>query len=271
MIAAVTQLCTVLDDFGGTVQLSKPAQRIVSLSPDLTESLFAIGAGEHVVGVIRESDYPLKASQLTKIGSYASLDLEKIYALHPDLIVTWGNNFPRQMAEFKKWGLPVYVSNPKRLTDIPRTLKNLGCLAGTQKQANQVANEFSARVEKLSQQYHSTKPIRVFYQLGSYSLLTINHESWINEIISLCGGENLFANIKLPTAEITWEAVITANPEIIISDAQTKTWQMRWQKWQTVSAVKNKKLYSIHPDLIDRPGPRLIEGAETICALIHLS
>lgn len=266
--SSVYAACTVVDDAGKTISLAKPASRIVSLAPDLTEILFAIGAGQQVVGVIEGSDFPPAAQKIPHMGSYSGIDVERILLLHPDLIVTWGQIFSRQLAPIATLGIPIYMAESHQLIDIPRTIKQLGCLTATQNKAEQVATSFSQRLNELQKKYMMQKKVTVFYQLGDYSLLTINKESWINQAITLCGGQNIFANAKTIAPEISWEAVVVANPQVIISDATTASWQKPWAAWPDMIAVKQHMLFTIHPDLIERAGPRLVNGVQLMCAYI---
>lgn len=261
--------CDVTDDTGHVLHLQKPAQRIISLAPDITEILFAIGAGERIVGVVDSSDYPQAARRIQRIGSYTGLDLERIVTLHPDLIVTWGSTFSRQLSALKNWGIPVYTTQPQHLQAIPLTMKNLGCLTGKEQLAQQAAEHFSKRLQALRQRYSQQTPLSVFYQIGPYALITINQNSWIHDVITLCGGRNSFANAKFIAPEISWEAVVVANPQVIISDATHADWRRRWQRWQTIAAVKNHFLFAVPPDLIDRAGPRLLDGAQQICEFLQ--
>lgn len=257
----------VIDDSGATIHIDKPATRIVSLAPDVTETLFAIGAGQHVVGVISGSDYPASAKQIPQVGSYSGLDLERIIALQPDLVIVWGQTFAKQITILKKMGILVYIEEPKQLEDIPKTMDKLSILTGRQAIAKPIIQQFNNRLEALR---HRAQPksITVFYQLGDYSLMTINKDSWINQVISLCGGRNIFENAKTAAPAVDWEAVVVANPQIIISDSSNPDWKKQWQHWPEMSAVKNKQLFTIPPDLIERAGPRLIEGATQICRLL---
>jgi len=257
--------CTVTDDSGQRIHLEKPAQRIISLAPDLTETLFAIGAGRQIAGVVQGSDYPPAARKITQTGSYSGLDLEKIVTLRPDLVVTWSTTFSRQLGVLKKFGIPVYQSEPRHLEDIPRTMNNLGCLTGTEKIARLQAQAFSRRLAAIRGQFHNQKQLAVFYQLGSYSLITVNKNSWITQVITLCGGRNVFAEAVSIAPEISWESVVTANPDVIITDATNPDWKKRWAAWPEIRAVKHDFLFSVDPDLIDRPGPRLLDGAALIC------
>lgn len=262
--------CVVKDDANQVIQLAHPAKRIVSLAPAVTETLFAMGAGQHVVGVISGSDYPAAARHLPRVGSYSGIDLERLSSLQPDLIIVWGQAFSRPLARLKKKGVAVYISEPKRLEDIPNTIKRLGCLTGEDKKAEQVATQYTRHMQALKARYGGEKPLRVFYQIGSYSLITINADSWINEALALCGGRNIFADAKTLTPEVSWEEVIRRDPEVIMSGEADKQWKKRWEKWPTLSAVKHQRLFALESDLIHRPGPRLAQGVDEICQIFHI-
>ena len=257
--------CVVTDDAGATLHLNQPAKRIISLAPDLTEILFAIGAGNQTTGVISGSDFPPAAKQVMQVGSYTGVDLERIVSLHPDLIVTWSNTFSRQLATLSKFSIPIYHAAPRNLEDIPRTIKNFGCLTGSSVKANQLAAQFSRQLQYLRHRYARQKPVRVFYQIGDYSLITINKNSWINQVIEICGGKNIFADSSMIAPEISWEAVVTMNPDVIVSDTKNPEWKKRWESWQAISAVKNHRLFAINPDLIERAGPRILLGTRQLC------
>ncbi len=247
------------------------AIRIISLAPDITETLFAIGAGSQIVGVIKGSDYPAQAAGLPVVGSYSGLDLERILSLHPDLVMTWGNGFARQLAVLRRLHIRVYMTNPRQLEDIPAAMRTFGGLTGHVTQANQQAAAFEAELARLKAHYQRQTPVAVFYQLGGYSLMTINHDSWINQVITLCGGHNVFAEAVTAAPEVSWEAVVQANPEVVISDSAEQGWETRWQRWPAISAVKHHRLYTVHPDWIDRAGPRLVKGAAEVCGYLEAS
>jgi iron complex transport system substrate-binding protein len=258
--------CEVTDDCGHQIKLAAPAHHIISLAPDLTEMLFAAGAGNSIVGVIDRSDYPPRAKKIPRVASYNTVDVEKVAALQPDLIVVWAEG---NLAEpLKKLGVPIYYSYPQKLTDLPRTLKNLGCLAGTENIANTAADNFIKHYSKLKKKYERKRKVLVFYQVWPQPLITISKNSWINDVINLCGGKNIFANLKGAAPEINLEAVLVANPEIIIGTEGKQDWKSTWGKWPGLSAVKNKKLIAIDPDLIERASLRLLEGAEKMCSAI---
>jgi len=261
--------CTVTDDTNHQLHLQKPAQRIISLAPDITETLFAIGAGKQIIGVMQGSDYPPAARNITPVGSYTGLDLEKIISLHPDLIVTWGTTFTRQLDVLRKMGIPVYQNEPRRLEDVARTMTHLGCLAGTERQAEKSAQAYTLGLDKIRAEYSQQKPVTVFYQIGPYALITINKHSWINQALTICGGRNIFADAMSIAPEVSWESVVAAKPEVIISDAVNPDWKQRWLSWREIPAVSHGLLFAIPPDLMERAGPRLLAGTRYLCSLLQ--
>lgn len=261
------QACEVIDDTGQVVHLNHPAKRIISLAPDMTESLFAVGAFESIVGVVKGSDYPLQAKKRPVVADHHSVDMEAILLLHPDLIVAWADS--RYAMQLKKSGIPVYLSQQRTLTDIPRTLQKLGCLAGTEKMAKKAADDFSNRYLKLKNKYTNQPVVSVFYQAWPNPLMTISKQSWINEVILLCSGKNIFAELKGAAPEVNIEAVIYADPDVMIGTNSQVEWQKQWRSWNMLRSVKNHHLYTINPDLIERAGPRLLDGAELICLHIN--
>jgi iron complex transport system substrate-binding protein len=259
--------CDIIDDAGNRIQLTHPAKRVVSLSPDLTEIVFSIGAGSHIVGVVSGSDYPPLAKKIPIVASYNSIEIEKIAILHPDLILAWTET--KYIAQLKKLGIPVYLSHPNRLTDVAMTMQKLGCLLGAAKTANALAEQYLQHYHTLQMRNAHQKKLTVFYELWPKPLITITKNSWINEIISICGGENIFANLHGAAPEIDIEAVITANPDIIIGT--TKDGLQQWQAWTELKAIHNQNTYCIHPDLIERAGPRLLDGVEEVCRFVSIA
>lgn len=264
---------SVLDDAGRTVTLAKPAQRVVSLAPHVTETLFAVGAGDRIVGAIEYSDYPEAAKKIPRIGSSAGLDLEAILGLRPDLIVVWKSGNPaRQIERLRELGVPVYVSEPRRLEDIPASLERLGRLAGTDAVANQAAREFRARLDALRARQGTRPRIRVFYQVLDPLLVTVNGRHMVSDILRLCGGENVFASLATLAPHVELEAVLAADPETIIAGGTEnvwREWQARWAAWPQLRSVQRGNLFFIPVDIVHRHGPRILQGAEAICVALE--
>lgn len=264
---------SVQDDYGGTVVLAKPAARIVSLSPHLTELLYAAGAGTRLVGALEHSDYPPEAKALPRVGSEAGIDVEAVLALRPDLVVAWPNaGSVRTVVRLAELGLPVFRSEPRELEDIARTLERLGTLAGTSADAGRAAAAFRARASALEKRYAGAAKVRVFYQIWDRPLLTVNGDHVITKVMRLCGGENVFAALPLIAPEIDREAVLRADPDVIVasgSGGNPPAWLEAWRRFPGLSAASKGRLYSIPPDLIQRHTPRILDGAEALCGILQ--
>lgn len=266
---AVAAGIKVADDSGRSVTLNRPAQRIISLTPHMTELLFAAGAGEHVVGTVEFSNYPQAAQRIARVGDSAELDLERIVALKPDLVVVWKNgNAQRQLDKLLRLGIPVFYNEPRRLADIARSIEQLGRLAGTEALALPAAGAFAARAAALRRRYAGRSPVRVFYQIWDKPLLTVNGDHLISDVIGLCGGRNVFADMKPLTPEISIEAVLAADPEAIggVTAEPGQAGNLdQWKKWPRQRAVARGNLFLIASDLISRNTPRILDGAEQLC------
>ena len=255
------QLATlpVMDDAGNAITLKTPAKRIVVLSPDLTEMLFSIGAGSQIVGVVSGSDYPAAARKIPLVGVFNRLNVETVQSLHPDLIVTW--KAARFSPQLKTLSVPIYVSYPEKISDIPRAMRRLGCLTGKSVQAEREANYFEKTVQFLSSQVSTQKKVSVFYQVWPKPLITLSAKSWVNEMISVCGGQNSFASLKGAAPFINGEAVVSKNPDVILGNHLEY-----WKTFHNMKAVSRRHVFETNPDWIERAGPRVLKGMEMICS-----
>ena len=263
---------TVTDDAGRQVQLEQPARRIVSLAPYLSELLFAAGAGNAVVGVSEFSDYPAEAALVSRIGGGAGLDLEAILALQPDLVVAWQSGNPvNQVEQLRALGLTVFLSEPRQLRDVPDTLLRLGQLAGTEPVARTTADRFATRYLRLKQRYAQRPAVSVFYQIWGQPLMTLNGEHLYSDVLRLCGGRNVFAELPALAPQVDIEAVLAADPEVIIVavDDGDSPLLATWQRWPSLSAVENGHVHAIARDRLVRHTPRILEGAEELCMILE--
>ncbi len=251
---------------------TQPAQRIVSLAPHVTELLFSIGAGERVVGAVNYSDYPEAAESIPRVGGYNALDLERIVALEPDLVVGWqsGNN-PADLEKLRRFDLPLFINEPRRLTDIPETLRRLAVLTATEKRAEAVIADFEARLEEL-RRFSDRQPIKVFYQIWDRPLMSVNDEHLIGDVIRLCGGRNVFGETVSLTPQVSEESVIARAPQAIVIGGmgeQHAEWLDRWRRWESIPAVAHHHLFMINPDHLQRHTVRILQGAETLCGQLQ--
>ncbi len=253
----------VVDDYGNRVSLPSPATRIVSLAPHLTELLYAAGAGPKVVGAVAFSDFPPEARALPRVGNDALIDLEAVLALRPDLIVAWPNpGTVRAVNRLAELQLAVFRSEPRELEDIAGTISRLGILLGTELQADRAAAGFRARASVLQKRYSGRPAVRVFYEVWDRPLITVNGDHVISKVIRLCGGENVFASLPGIAPQIDREAVLRANPKVIVgSDA------ISLDDWKAYPVTTH--LHRIPAALIERHTPRILEGAERLCGILE--
>ena len=263
------------DDSGQEVRLKAPAKRIVTLAPHAAESLYAVGAGDRLVGTVDYSDFPPEAKKLPRVGGYSRIDLEAVAALKPDLVIAWesGNNMP-QVDKLKALGLTVYVTQPNKMESIADQLERFGQMAGTEATAHAAANNFRQRLERLRAANAGKPKVRVFYQIWKSPLMTIGGPQIISDAITLCGGENVFGQLKQMAPTVSVEAVLEADPEAIIAtgmgDARPE-WLNDWQQWNRLTAVKRNNLFHINPDIMQRHTPRILDGAEKLCAHLDVA
>jgi iron complex transport system substrate-binding protein len=263
---------TTIDDHGESVRLAQPARRVISLAPHLTEILYATGAGHTLVGALDYSDYPPEARTLPRVGNESGIDLEAVLALKPDLIVAWPSAGSRRAIDrLAGLGIPVYRSEPRELEDIATTLERLGRLTGSESTSTRAAKRFRDERTRLELTYSRRASVSVFYEVWDRPLQTINGAHVISKVIRLCGGRNVFDGLPTLAPEISTEAVVAANPEMIVAsgvDAGRPQSLDHWRVFRAISAASNGNLFSIPPDLIQRQTPRLLTGAARLCEII---
>lgn len=257
------------DDQGQAVHLDKPATRIVSLAPHITELLFAAGAGERIVGTVQYSDYPEAAKKIPRVGGYTSIDMEKVAALKPDLVIAWkSGNRDAHLGKLRALGIPVFVNEPRKIDNVAKSLAQIGKLAGTDAAGEAAAQAFRKRHADLAARYSAKPTVRVFYEAWNRPLMTVNGEHLISDVIRLCGGENVFAKLPVLAPNVDVEAVLAARPEAIVASGMGEArpeWLDDWRQWTKLSAVAKGNLFYIPPDRIQRHTPRILDGAERLC------
>lgn len=249
--------------------LTQPARRIVSLSPHITENLFAIGAGSRIVGTVEFSNYPEEAKKIRQIGSYEKIDLEAVAALKPDLVLAWeSGNIASHVDKLRAIGLNVVVTEARRIEDVPADLERLGALSGAGVGARAAAAKFRQRLEALRAGHAGRPTVRVFYEVWNQPLMTVGGGQIISDAIRLCGGENVFAALKPMAAAVTVEAVLAADPEAIVASGmgeERPEWLDEWRRWPALTAVARDNLFFVPPDHLQRHTPRILDGIERLC------
>ena len=267
--AASQAAVRAVDDAGVEVVLERPAQRIVSLAPHATEMLFAAGAGSSLVGAVAHSDWPPAARAVPRVGDAAALDLERIAALSPDLVIAWPYTAPPQLAALRAQKVAVFVSDPKTIAAIADDIEKLGTLAGSRGIATVAAGAMRDRVAALTAKYQGAPPLRVFYEVWNEPLYTIGGRHLISQAIAACGGENVFASLAIPAPSVTVEAVVAAAPDVIVGGddvGKRPPWLDDWKRWPNIPAVRHGNLFGADGNLLHRPGPRFVDGVAALCA-----
>lgn len=269
LLAPVLAHATVsaVDDGHHVVTLAHPAQRIVSLAPHTTEMLYAAGAGAAVVGVVEYSDYPPEARRLPSVGSGIALDLERILKLKPDLVVYWeSGNSAAQMDRLRALGIPVFDSEPHDFETIASSIERLAHLAGTDAAGQTAAAHFRARLEKLKETYRGRPIVNVFYQVWRNPLMTLNGAHPVSRALRLCGGRNIFADLPQLAPTVDVEAVLAADPDAIIAGSGGAGDALAdWRRFPQLKAVARGNLLTVDGSLLNRSGPRILDGVEQLC------
>lgn len=263
---------TITDDAGRTVTISGTPQRIVTLAPNLTEIVFALGLGVKVVGVSDFSDYPAEAQNIQSVGGFP-LNIELIVSMEPDLVLAAGITSLEDVARLEELGLTTLYLAPADIAGILDSILVVGQATGAEQAAGQLVADLRSRLDGVQEKVaQATGRPRVYYELDS-TLFTGGPGSFTHELINLAGGENIAAGAATPFPQLSAEEIIAANPLIIIfSHAKyggTAEEIASRPGWDTITAVVNGAIYPIDPDLVDRPGPRIIDGLEALVRLIH--
>ncbi len=266
---------SVTDQVGRTLVVPENPTRVIALAPSITEIIYDLGQEKRLVGVTQFSTYPSEAESLPRVGSYIRLDIEKIISLKPDLCLATKDGNPKHIIDkIVSLGIPVYVINPRNLQQIMDAITSLGSLL----HAKQAAAELVIKMEKRIGQVQARvkkgnrKP-RVFFQIDAEPLFSAGTNTFIHELIELAGGINTTAG-EVSYPRYSWEDIILLQPEIVLISSMAGGLEPEylvksWKRWVLLSAVKNNQIYVVDAELFDRPTPRLIDGLETIAAIIH--
>jgi ABC-type Fe3+-hydroxamate transport system substrate-binding protein len=254
---------------------AKQKYRIVTLAPHITELFFEVGAGGYIVGTVDYANYPAAAKKIERVGAYNSISIERIIALQPDFIVAIpGSAMGPQIEKLQKLGLDVRFSDPENAQDVAEQLVRIGGWVQKTALAQARADQFLADWQALKTKYQAkdtqAKPT-VFFQAWLKPLMTLNKDNLISEVIELCGGLNLYADLPMPVPHVSIESVITRAPDVIVYSGPQPSIEAQkyWQLWPSIPAVTNNRIYWVHADDLARPVPNILIGAKAMCAHIH--
>jgi len=266
---------TFVDEVGREVSFPFPPKRIVSLAPNITEILFSLGLDEEIVGVSIHCNFPEKTKSKVQVGSYISLDFEKITSLKPDLIIATGAGNTRDMVDrLGKLGFPSYVIYPKNFDDILRSILHIGEVVNREKEAREINEEMRKRSQWVVELTKGLPRPKVFIQIGDTPIVTVGRGSFADDLIRLAGGENIAGKEKEGYPRFGMEEILKRSPEVIVISSMNPKGDYQkilreWNRWKTIPAVKNGRIHLIDSDLLDRPSPRIINGLEELARVLH--
>jgi iron complex transport system substrate-binding protein len=266
---------TFKDEVGREMTLPFPPKRIVSLAPNLTEILFSLGLDEEIVGVSIHCNFPEKAKSRVQVGSYISLDFEKITSLKPDLILATGAGNTRDMVgRLGKLGFQTYVIYPKNFDGILQSIAHIGQVVNRDREARSIIEGMRKRSQRVIELTQGLPRPKVFIQIGDAPMVTVGKGSFADDLIRLAGGENIAGKEKEVYPRFGMEEILKRSPEVIVVSSMNPKGDYQkilqeWTRWKTLPAVKNGRIHLIDSDLLDRPSPRIIDGLEELARVLH--
>ena len=261
-----TLLCACSEPASETAN-SIAAERVVTFAPHLSEMMYAIGAGDRLVGVSSWSDYPREVLELPEVGDAFTVDQEQLSLLEPDLLLVWESGMPTHMVdELRSRGYRVETVRTRSLADVAAAMITLGELTGRRNGAKEAAEQFTGALDQLSEQYRDADSIDVFFQISTRPLYTINREHFISEIINLCGGRNVFDDLDDMAPSVSVEAVLDRDPEVMLAGTNLGDDAfVEWERWSGLAANRYGNQFLLPDETIGRPIPRLVIAGRAVC------
>ena len=265
----------LVDEVGRPVTVPLSPKRIISLAPNVTEILFGLGLDQEIVGVSIHCNFPEKARTRTRVGSYISLDFEKIVSLKPDLIIGTGAGNTKDMVDrLEKLGFSTYIIFPKNFDGILTSVRHLSQVVAREKEGLVTVRSMESRRQKIVDLTRNLPRPRVFMQIGEAPIVTVGRGSFADDLISLAGGENVAAKEEKMYPRWGMEEVLRRSPEVILISSMNPKGNyervvQEWSRWKMIPAVQHGRIRLIDSDLIDRPSPRIVEGLEEMAGVFH--
>jgi iron complex transport system substrate-binding protein len=254
----------------GTLVLDGAARRIVTLAPNLSELVFAAGAGNRLVGVVEYSNFPPDARRIPRVGDAFRIDLEGVQALKPDLVIAWpSGNPPGALEKLAQLGMNVWRIEIRAPGELADNVEHIARAAGTEAIGTTVAGKLRERLAALRSAYADRDQVSYFYQVSSRPLYTVNGMHIISRGLALCGARNIFADLPALAPQVSFEAVVAANPAVMIAPrAGNGAADLEaWRDWPALQAVKNRALFYLPADSISQATPRLLDSLESACGI----
>lgn len=264
---------SLLDDFGNEVKLEGPAQRIISLAPSNTEILFAIGAGDRVIGVTTFDDYPEEVLEIEKIGDFNGMNLERIIELEPDLVISYGEGITEETQRLVEAGIQIAGFEPESIEEILETIERIGLLTGNSSEAEVLSQEMLEKEAELIDKVKGLESKKVFYEIWHEPLMAAGPGSFVDQLILLAGGVNVAGDAESEYPQFDLEQLIERNPQVYLTanDLPEKTADSIKERpgYENIDAIMNGQIYLLDGNIMSRPGPRIIEALEILIKAIH--
>ncbi|MFC3606877.1 cobalamin-binding protein [Stutzerimonas tarimensis] len=242
--------------------------RVVSLAPSMTELMLELGAGELLVGVLEGGEQPASLPDLPSVGNHHSLNIERLVGLRPGLVLLWPDSIgAAQREQLRRFGIPLYEARPRTLDDLADQAEVLGRLIGREATGAALANEVRGRLALLRERYRGGEPLRVFYQVWDAPLYTLGGRQVINDALGACGAVNLFADLQLAAPQVSLEAVLARDPDVIL--ASDPSLVPGWSAWPQLKAVRQELVFAIPDRGLERPSLQMLGATERLCQLLH--
>ncbi len=264
-----------IDEMGRRVDIPPRPQRIVSLAPSITETLFALGLDREIVGVTMLSTYPEGARSKPRVGTFVNISLERVVALNPDLVIGIADGNQKETVEqLERVGIPVYVVNPRGFEEIYRMILDIGRITGRADQAEKMVADLRGRINHVAFSLEGLERPRVFLQIGVSPIISVGKDTLHDELIYRAGGVNIYAEASVRYPRCGIEDIIVRKPDIIIVSSMKQGGDFLevrdgWKRWKIIPAVRNGRIHIIDTDLIDHPSPRVVDGLEKMAGIIH--
>ncbi len=254
----------ITDDLGKKVRVPEKIERAVSLAPNVTENIFAVGAGSKLVGVTSFCNYPEEAKKIQKIGDTMNPNMETIIALKPQIVfVSTASQIENFTKQLEQQNIAVFVTNPKNLDEILKNLRQLGDIFGTERQTGELLNNLQVRIMEIDENVRDKSKVKTFVQISKEPLFTIGKDSFLTEIIERAGGTSVTKTVETAYPKLSKETALALNPDaIILSDSEDN--REPNEIFKNSNAVKNGKVFKVNADILSRPAPRLIDALEQI-------
>ena len=241
--------------------------RVVSLAPSLSEIVVELGSADLLVGVLDAGERPAALKDVPSVGRYGQLDMERLLSLKPDLLLLWpGSVGPAQRDQLKRLNIPTYVAEPHNLEQLSAQIETIAAQLGRPERGTKLAADLRQKLDGLRQRYRRDTPLAVFYQVWDKPMYTVGGGQIISDALEVCGARNVFADLSLPAPQVSVEAVLQRNPEVILAGDQAQL--DAWKAWPQVSAVAHGQLLLVSDKGLERPSGQMIEATAKLCHLI---